>query len=170
MEPNLTNKLNPNRTNELLETWKGKVTQDQMLDALSFAISNLEIDPEISRQAYRIRLDNIIESDEYNPNGRKKGQNFGRVSNDRWVNRIPNHCKPTCIMIVDDIFQMLEDDTGYDNLAEINHLRNRITQLFINLRGYSLDIEHYNKIRYYILKTLDSYGEVDLMMKVNRFD
>ena len=48
METNLTNKLNPNRTNELLETWKGKVTQDQMLDALSFAISNLEIDPEIS--------------------------------------------------------------------------------------------------------------------------
>ena len=33
METNLTNKLNPNRTYELLETWKGKGTEDQMLDA-----------------------------------------------------------------------------------------------------------------------------------------
>jgi hypothetical protein len=170
METNLT----ANQTNELLDTWKGKVTEDQLLDALSSALSKLEIDPIISRKAYRMRLDNIINSDEYNPTTRtlksaRRGDN-SRVTNNKWVNRIPNHCKPTCIMIVDDIFQMLEDDTGYDNLAEINHLRNRITQLFINLRGYSLDIEHYNKIRYYILKTLDSYGEVDLMMKVNRFD
>ena len=169
MEPNLTNKLNPNRTNELLETWKGKVTQDQMLDALSFAISNLEIDPEISRQAYRIRLDNIIESDEYNPNGRKKGQNFGRVSNDRWVNRIPAHAKPTCLMIVDDIFEMLESGSGLDDQWG-KHLRSRITELFINLRLFNLELDHFSKIRHYILKTLDSYGQVDLMVKVSESD
>ena len=37
METNLT----ANQTNELLDTWKGKVTEDQLLDALSSALSKL---------------------------------------------------------------------------------------------------------------------------------
>ena len=154
---------------QLLDSYRGKVTEDQLLDALSFAISNLECDPVISRKAYRMRLENLIESDEYNPNGRGKGQNFGRCTNDRWVNVIPKHTMPTLLMIVDDIFEMLESGTGVDEL-NVNRLRNRITELFINLRQFNLDYEHFNKIRHYILKTLDSYGQVDLMLKVSKFD
>ena len=149
----------------------GRMSEDQLLDALALAIENMKIDPEISRKAYKMRLDNIISTDEYNPNRKRSGKPSNlRVSNEHWVNNIPKHCIPTCMMIVNDIFQMLEDGTGYDNLANINHLRNRITQLFINLRAYNLEQGHYNRIRHYILKTLDSYGEIDLMMKVQRFD
>ena len=155
---------------QVIEDWKGKVTEDQLLDALSYALSELKIDPKISRKAYHMRLDNIIESDEYNPDKERSGRPNGRCTNDVWVNHIPAHCKPTCLMIVDDIFQMLEDGTGYAELPKINHLRNRITQLFINLRGYKIEIDHYKKIRHFILKTLDSYGKVDLMMKVQRFN
>ena len=72
-------------------------------------------------------------------------------------------------MIVDDIFEMLESGTGVDEL-NVNRLRNRITELFINLRQFNLDYEHFNKIRHYILKTLDSYGQVDLMLKVSNFE
>jgi len=169
METNLT----ANQTNELLETWKGKVTEDQLLDALSFALSNLEIDPEISRKAYKMRLENVIESDEYNPTTRtlksaRRGDN-SRVTNNIWVNRIPDHSKPTCIMIVDDIFEMLESGTSLDDTWG-KHLQSRIIELFINLRSFNLDIDHFNKIKYYILKTLDSYGQVDLMLKVSKFD
>ena len=151
-------------------TKKFNFKPEEIIDALVVAIDNLEIDPIISRKAYKMRLDNLIESDEYNPDKERSGRPNGRCTNDVWVNHIPKHCKSTCLMFVDDIFQMLEDDTGFDNLAEINHLRNRITKLFINLRGYKLETDHYNKIRYYILKTLDSYGEIDLMIKVQRFD
>ena len=169
METNLT----ANQTNELLETWKGKVTEDQLLDALSFALSNLEIDPEISRKAYKMRLENVIESDEYNPTTRtlksaRRGDN-SRVTSSEWVNHIPEHSKPTIMMIVDDIFEMLESGTGLDD-SWGKHLRSRITELFINLRLFNLDIEHFNKIKHYILKTLDSYGQVDLMLKVSKFD
>ncbi len=157
------------RTDQLLEDYRGNVTEDQLLDALSFAISNLEVDPEISRKAYKMRLENLIESDEYNPNGRGRGQHFGRCTNDRWVNVIPKHTMPTMLMIVNDIFEMLESGTGVDEL-NVNRLRNRITELFINLRQFNLDYEHFNKIRHYILKTLDSYGQVDLMLKVSDFD
>ena len=163
-----TQPTQPNRQ-QLLDSYRGKVTEDQLLDALSFAISNLECDPVISRKAYRMRLENLIESDEYNPNGRGKGQNFGRCTNDRWVNVIPKHTMPTLLMIVDDIFEMLESGTVVDEL-NVNRLRNRITELFINLRQFNLDYEHFNKIRHYILKTLDSYGQVDLMLKVSKFD
>jgi hypothetical protein len=149
----------------------GRMSEDQLLDALALAIENMKIDPEISRKAYKMRLDNIISTDEYNPNRKRSGKPSNlRISNEHWVNRIPKQCIPTCLMLVDDIFKMLEDGTGYDNLANINFLRNRITQLFINLRGYDLEQDQYNRIRHYILKTLNSYEEIDLMMKVNRFD
>ena len=154
---------------ELFDSYKGKVTQDQLLDALSFAIDNLECDPVISRKAYRMRLENLIESDEYNPNTRRRGQQPGRVGNDSWVNSIPKHSMPTLLMMVDDVFEMLESGTGVDEL-NINRLRNRITELFINLRQFNLDHEHYNKIYHYILKTLDSYDQVDLMVKVSNFE
>ena len=72
-------------------------------------------------------------------------------------------------MIVGDMFEMLESGTGVDEL-NVNRLRNRITELFINLRQFNLDYEHFNKIRHYILKTLDSYGQVDLMLKVSNFE
>ena len=71
--------------------------------------------------------------------------------------------------MVDDIFKMLESNTGFDGINGHN-LRNRITELFINLRQYKLDYDHFQKIRHYILKTLDSYGQVDLMLKVSKFD
>ena len=154
---------------QLFESYKGKVSRDQMLDALSQALDSMEIDPVISRKAYRVRLDNVIESDEYNPNKAKSGRPHGRVTNDSWVNRIPAHCKPTMLMIVDDIFEMLESGTSVDEL-NINRLRNRITELFINMRQYDLELEHFNKIRHYILKTLDSYDQIDLMVKVSNFD
>ena len=154
---------------ELFDSYKGKVTRDQLLDALSSALTNLECDPVISRKAYRMRLDNLIESDEYNPNTRRRGQQPGRVGNDSWVNSIPKHSMPTMLMIVDDIFEMLESGTGVDEL-NVNRLRNRITELFINMRQFNLNYEHFNKIRHYILKTLDSYGQVDLMVKVSKFD
>ena len=154
---------------QLFESYKGKVSRDQMLDALSQALESMEIDPVISRKAYRVRLDNVIESDEYNPNKAKSGRPHGRVTNDCWVNRIPTHCKPTMLMIVDDIFEMLESGTGVDEL-NVNRLRNRITELFINMRQYDLELEHFNKIRHYILKTLDSYDQIDLMVKVSKFD
>ena len=154
-----------------ISDFAGKVSKDQLLDALAYALDNMETDPEISRKAYKMRLDNIISTDEYNPNRKRSGKPSNlRISNDHWVNNIPKHCIPTCLMIVEDIFKMLEDGTGCDNLAEINHLRNRITQLFIDLRTYNLEQDHYNKIRHYILKTLNSYGEIDLMMKFQRFD
>ena len=169
METNLT----ANQTNELLDTWKGKVTEDQLLDALSYALNKLEIDPEISRQAYHMRLENVITSDEYNPTTRtlksaRRGDN-SRVTNNEWVNHIPAHGKPTCMMIVDDIFEMLESGTSLDDTWG-NPIQSRIIELFINLRSFNLDIEHFDKIRYYILKTLDSYGQVDLMLKVSKFD
>ena len=154
---------------QLLDSYRGKVTEDQLLDALSDTISKLECDPVISRKAYRMRLENLIESDEYNPNGRGRGQHFGRCTNDRWVNVIPKHTMPTLLMIVSDVFEMLESGTGVDEL-NINRLRNRITELFINLRQFNLDHEHYNKIHHYILKTLDSYDQVDLMLKVSNFE
>ena len=154
---------------ELFDSYKGKVTRDQLLDALSSAHTNLECDPVISRKAYRMRLDNLIESDEYNPNTRRRGQQPGRVGNDCWVNSIPKHSMPTMLMIVDDIFEMLESGTSVDEL-NVNGLRNRITELFINMRQFNLNYEHFNKIRHYILKTLDSYGQVDLMVKVSKFD
>ena len=34
---------------QVIEDWKGKVTEDQLLDALSYALSELKIDPKISR-------------------------------------------------------------------------------------------------------------------------
>lgn len=153
-----------------LDAWKGKVTEDQLLDALSFALSNLETDPVISRKAYKMRLDNIISTDEYNPVKTRTGKPSNkRMNNDKWVNQIPKHCIPTCLMMVDDIFKMLESNTGFDGINGHN-LRNRITELFINLRQYKLDYDHFQKIRHYILKTLDSYGQVDLMLKVSKFD
>ena len=112
---------------------------EMIVDYIMTAINNIEINPIISREAYKMRLDNIIESDEYNPDKERVGRPNGRCTNDVWVNHIPDHCKSTCLMVVDDIFKMLEDGTGFDQLAEINHLRNRITQLFINLRGYKLE-------------------------------
>ena len=32
------------------------------------------------------------------------------------------------------------------------------------------ELDHFTKIRHYILKTLDSYGQVDLMVKVSEFE
>jgi len=159
------------RTDQLLEDFSGNVTEDQLLDALSFALSNLEVDPEISRKAYKMRLENIITTDEYNPETRtlKSARPRNRVTNDQWVNHIPAHCKPSIMMIVDDIFEMLESGSGLDDTWG-NPLQSRIIELFINLRQFNLDIEHFNKIRHYILKTLDSYGQVDLMTKVSKFD
>ena len=154
---------------QLLDSYRGKVTEDQLLDALSSAISKLECDPVISRKAYRMRLENLIESDEYNPNGRGKGQHFGRCTNDRWANVIPKHTMPTLLMIVDDIFEMLESESGLNDTWG-NPIQSRIIELFINLRQFNLDLEHFNKIRHYILKTLDSYGQVDLMLKVSNFE
>jgi uncharacterized protein (DUF433 family) len=154
-----------------ISDFAGKVSKDQLIDALAYALGKMETDPEISRKAYKMRLDNIISTDEYNPTRKRSGKPSNlRISNDHWVNHIPKHCIPNCLMIVEDIFKMLENGTDYDNLADINHLRNRITQLFINLRAYNLEQDHYNKIRHYILKTLNSYGKIDLMMKVQRFD
>ena len=169
MQANLT----PEQTDQLLEDYSGNVTEDQLLDALSFAISNLEVDPEISRKAYKMRLENIITTDEYNPETRTlktaRRSKRNRVTNDQWVNRIPDHCKASIMMMVDDIFEMLESGTSVDEL-NVNGLRNRITELFINMRQFNLNYEHFNKIRHYILKTLDSYGQVDLMVKVSKFD
>ena len=71
--------------NEQLDAWKGKVTEDQLINALSHALSNLETDPKISRKAYRIRLDNIISTDEYNPFKTRVGKPSNkRISNDKW--------------------------------------------------------------------------------------
>ena len=153
-----------------LDAWKGKVTEDQLLDALSFAIGNLEVDPVISRKAYKMRLDNIISTDDYNPVKTRSGKPSNkRITNDRWVNLIPKHCISSCLMIVDDIFEMLESGTGSDDTWG-KPLRSRITELFINLRQFNLDYDHAQKIRHYILKTLDSYGQVDLLLQVSKFD
>ena len=141
---------------------------EEIVGYVMSAIEKLEIDPIISRKAYRMRLDNIIESDEYNPNKRSSGRPWGRCTKDSWVNHIPEHCKPTCLMMVDDIFEMLESETGLDDTWG-KPLRSRIIELFINIRQFNLDIDHFNKIRFYILKTLDSYGQVDLMQKVSDF-
>ena len=156
--------------NEQLDAWKGKVTEDQLINALSHALSNLETDPKISRKAYRIRLDNIISTDEYNPVKTRVGKPSNkRISNDKWVNMIPKHCIPTCLMMIDDIFEMLESGTGLDDTWG-KPLRSRIVELFINLRSFNLDYDHFQKIRHYILKTLDSYDQIDLMVKVSKFD
>ena len=156
--------------NEQLDAWKGKVTEDQLINALSHALSNLETDPKISRKAYRIRLDNIISTDEYNPVKTRVGKPSNkRISNDKWVNMIPKHCNPTCLMMIDDIFEMLESGTGLDDTWG-KPLRSRIVELFINLRSFNLDYDHFQKIRHYILKTLDSYGQIDLMLQVSKFD
>ena len=156
--------------NEQLDAWKGKVTEDQLINALSHALSNLETDPKISRKAYRIRLDNIISTDEYNPVKTRVGKPSNkRISNDKWVNMIPKHCIPTCLMMIDDIFEMLEYGTGLDDTWG-KPLRSRIVELFINLRSFNLDYDHFQKIRHYILKTLDSYGQIDLMLQVSKFD
>ena len=152
---------------QLFDSYRGKVSREQMLDALSSTLESMEIDPEISRKAYRMRLENVIESDEYNPNKLKSGRPVGRISNDRWVNLIPKHCKPTMLMLVDDIFKMLDAGTEALNL---NHLRNRITELFINMRQYNLEFEHFNKIKHLILKTLDSYNQIDLINKVYKIE
>ena len=156
--------------NEQLDAWKGKVTEDQLINALSHALSNLETDPKISRKANRIRLDNIISTDEYNPVKTRVGKPSNkRISNDKWVNMIPKHCIPTCLMMIDDIFEMLESGTGLDDTWG-KPLRSRIVELFINLRSFNLDYDHFQKIRHYILKTLDSYGQIDLMLQVSKFD
>ena len=156
--------------NDQLDAWKGKVTEDQLINALSHALSNLETDPKISRKAYRIRLDNIISTDEYNPVKTRVGKPSNkRISNDKWVNMIPKHCIPTCLMMIDDIFEMLESGTGLDDTWG-KPLRSRIVELFINLRSFNLDYDHFQKIRHYILKTLDSYGQIDLMLQVSKFD
>ena len=156
--------------NEQLDAWKGKVTEDQLINALSHALSNLETDPKISRKAYRIRLDNIISTDEYNPVKTRVGKPSNkRISNDKWVNMIPKHCIPTCLMMIDDIFEMLESGTGLDDTWG-KPLRSRIVELFINLRSFNLDYDHFQKIRHYILKKLDSYGQIDLMLQVSKFD
>ena len=156
--------------NEQLDAWKGKVTEDQLINALSHALSNLETDPKISRKAYRIRLDNIISTDEYNPVKTRVGKPSNkRISNDKLVNMIPKHCIPTCLMMIDDIFEMLESGTGLDDTWG-KPLRSRIVELFINLRSFNLDYDHFQKIRHYILKTLDSYGQIDLMLQVSKFD
>ena len=153
-----------------LDAWKGKVTEDQLLDALSFAIGNLEVDPVISRKAYKMRLDNIISTDDYNPVKTRSGKPSNkRITNDRWVNLIPKHCISSCLMIVDDIFEMLESGSGLDDQWG-KHLRSRITELFINLRLFNLELDHFSKIRHYILKTLDSYGQVDLLLQISKFD
>ena len=144
-------------------------TAEMVVDSIVSAINNLEIDPILSRKAYKMRLDNVIESDEYNPNKERVGRPNGRCTSDVWVNHIPAHSKPTCLMIVNDIFEMLESGTGSDDKWG-KHLQSRITELFINLRSYNLEVDHFKKIRHFILKTLDSYGEIDLMMKVKRFD
>ena len=158
------------RTDQLLEDYSGNVTEDQLLDALSSAISNLEVDPEISRKAYQMRLENIITTDEYNPETRtlKSARPRNRVTNDQWVNLIPNHCKPSIMMIIDDIFEMLESENSSDDTWG-KPIQSRIIELFINLRQFDLDYEHFNKIRHYILKTLDSYDQIDLMTKVSKF-
>ncbi len=162
--------MNNTMLTDQLDAWKGKVTEDQLVDALSHALSNLEIDPVISRQAYKMRLDNIITTDEYNPVKTRSGKPSNkRISNDSWVNLIPKHSIPTCSMIVDDIFEMLESGTGFDDKWG-KHLRSRIIELFMNLRQFNLDFNHFNKIKYYILKTLDSYGQVDLHLQVSKFD
>ena len=131
--------------NEQLDAWKGKVTEDQLINALSHALSNLETDPKISRKAYRIRLDNIISTDEYNPVKTRVGKPSNkRISNDKWVNMIPKHCIPTCLMMIDDIFEMLESGTGLDDTWG-KPLRSRIVELFINLRSFNLDYDHFQK-------------------------
>ena len=136
--------------NEQLDAWKGKVTEDQLINALSHALSNLETDPKISRKAYRIRLDNIISTDEYNPVKTRVGKPSNkRISNDKWVNMIPKHCIPTCLMMIDDIFEMLESGTGLDDTWG-KPLRSRIVELFINLSSFNLDYDHFQKIRHYI--------------------
>ncbi len=158
-----------NRSSHISD-FSGKVTEDQLLDALSSALSNLETDPVISRKAYKMRLDNIISTDDYNPVKTRSGKPSNkRISNDSWVNLIPKHCIPSCLMMVEDIFEMLESGTGSDDTWG-KPLRSRITELFINLRQFNLDYDHAQKIRHYILKTLDSYGQVDLLLQVSKFD
>ena len=156
--------------NDQLDAWKGKVTEDQLLDALSSALTNLEIDPVISRKAYKMRLDNIISTDDYNPVKTRSGKPSNkRITSDSWVNLIPKHCIPSCLMIVEDIFEMLESGSGSDDTWG-KPLRSKITELFINLRQFNLDYEHAKKIKHYILKTLDSYDQADLLLQVSKFD
>ena len=159
---------NPTRSSQQKVVTKrsrlANASPEQIVDSLMSAIDQLEIDPIISRKAYRMRLDNIIESDEYNPDKDRVGRPNGRCTNDVWINHIPQHCIPTCLMMIDDIFKMLENDT------ETKHLRSRIVDLFINLRSYNIEPDHFKKIRYYILQTLDSYGIIDLMIKVSNFE
>ena len=156
--------------NDQLDAWKGKVTEDQLLDALSSALTNLEIDPVISRKAYKMRLDNIISTDDYNPVKTRSGKPSNkRITSDSWVNLIPKHCIPSCLMIVEDIFEMLESGSGSDDTWG-KPLRSKITELFINLRQFNLDYQHAKKIKHYILKTLDSYDQADLLLQVSKFD
>ena len=151
-------------------TKPAKHSPEEIVGFLMTAIDKLEIDPIISRKAYKMRLDNIIESDEYNPEKERSGRPTGRCSNDVWVNHIPEHCKPSCLMMVEDIFKMLDDSIESSTFTQLNRIRSRIVELFINLRQFNLEIDHFNKIRFYILKTLDSYSQVDLMLKVSGFE
>ena len=111
---------NPTRSSQQKVVTKrsrlANASPEQIVDSLMSAIDQLEIDPIISRKAYRMRLDNIIESDEYNPDKDRVGRPNGRCTNDVWINHIPQHCIPTCLMMIDDIFKMLENDTETKHL------------------------------------------------------
>ncbi len=120
--------------------------------ALAEAISNIELPFEISRKAYQVKLDGLINGDTYaNPKA------SGRLGNGKWINVISENRRGEIWTEFEYLFELLDKDAGlYD-------LENQTLHIFDLLTAEVLDNNHYLTVRQTTAKLLDLYHWIEIM-------
>jgi hypothetical protein len=120
--------------------------------ALADAINNIELPFEISRKAYQVKLDGLINGDTYaNPKA------SGRIGNGKWINVIPENRRVEMWGQFEYLFELLDKDAGlYD-------LENQTLHIFDLLTDEMLNHNHYLTVRQTVTKLLDLYNWIEVM-------
>ena len=120
--------------------------------ALADAINSIELPFDISRKAYQVKLDGLINGDTYaNPKA------SGRIGNGKWVNVLSENRRNEIWKEFEYLFELLDKDAGlYD-------LENQTLHIFDLLTDDILDHKHYLTVRQATAKLLDLYHWIEIM-------
>ena len=120
--------------------------------ALADAINNIELPFEISRKAYQVKLDGLINGDTYaNPKA------SGRIGSGKWINVMPENRRVEMWSQFEYLFELLDKDAGlYD-------LENQTLHIFDLLTDEILNHNHYLTVRQTVTKLLDLYNWIEIM-------
>ena len=120
--------------------------------ALADAINSIELPFDISRKAYQVKLDGMINGDTYaNPKA------SGRIGNGKWVNVLSENRRNEIWKEFEYLFELLDKDAGlYD-------LENHTLHIFDLLTDEMLNHNHYLTVRQTVAKLLDLYHWIEIM-------